>query len=77
MVPQFSFGLMFEMTASSRKGYQDYSFAKNKNISVAAFLQNNSLESQFHLPLSEQAFQEYHQLQQIIHQTQVSENSKE
>jgi hypothetical protein len=33
-----------------------YSFAKNKNISVATFLQNNSLERQFHLPFSEQAF---------------------
>jgi hypothetical protein len=33
-----------------------YSFAKNKNISVVAFLQNDSLEAQFHLPLSDQAF---------------------
>jgi hypothetical protein len=54
-----------------------FSFAKNKNILVAAFLQNTSLENQFHLPLSEQPFQEYHQLQQIIQQTQVSENSKD
>jgi hypothetical protein len=54
-----------------------YSFAKNKNISVTAFLQNNSLEGQFHLPLSEQALQEYQHLHQIIHQTQVLENSKD
>jgi hypothetical protein len=54
-----------------------YSFTKNKNISVAAFLQNDSLEAQFHLPLLEQAFQEYLQLQQIIQQVQVSENSKD
>jgi hypothetical protein len=40
MVPQFSFGLMFGMTTSYNKGYQDST-------------------------------------QQIIHQTQVSENSKD
>jgi hypothetical protein len=28
-----------------------YSFAKNKNISFAAFLHNDSMEAQFHLPL--------------------------
>jgi hypothetical protein len=27
-----------------------YSFARNKNISVARFLSNNTLEAQFHLP---------------------------
>jgi hypothetical protein len=54
-----------------------YSFAKNKNISVFAFLQNDSLEAQFHLPLSDQAFQEYLQFQQLIQQVQVSENSKD
>jgi hypothetical protein len=39
-----------------------FSFAKNKNISVAQFLQNNQLETQFHLPLSEQAYLEYQDL---------------
>jgi hypothetical protein len=29
-----------------------FSFAKNKNVSVAQFLLNNSLKEQFHLPLS-------------------------
>jgi hypothetical protein len=43
-----------------------YSLAKNKSISVVGFLQNDSLEAQFHLPLSDQAFQEYLQLQQLI-----------
>jgi hypothetical protein len=52
----FSFGLMFGMITSFNTSFQDYSFAKNKNISVAAFLQNDSLEAQFHL-------QEYLQLQ--------------
>jgi hypothetical protein len=33
-----------------------YSFAKNKQISVAQFLLNNSIQEQFHLPLSVQAF---------------------
>jgi predicted RNA-binding protein len=30
-----------------------FSYAKNKNISVVQFLLNNSIETQFHLPLSE------------------------
>jgi hypothetical protein len=36
---------------------------KNKNISIAQFPTNNTLEMQFHLPLSEQAYQEYQSLQ--------------
>jgi hypothetical protein len=54
-----------------------YSFAKNKEISVAQFLLNNQIENQFHLPLSEQAFQEYQDLQQLIQQIQVGPESKD
>ena len=43
-----------------------YSYAKNKKISVAKFLTSNTLDSQFHLPLSEQAYQEYLGLQELI-----------
>jgi hypothetical protein len=43
-----------------------YSFAKNKNISVAQFMLNNQNENQFHMPLSDQVFQEYHKMQQLI-----------
>jgi hypothetical protein len=42
---------MSGMITSFNKNSQAFSFAKNKNISVAAFLQNDSLETQFHLPL--------------------------
>jgi hypothetical protein len=49
-----------------------YSYAKNKNILVASFLQNNQFEQQFHVPLSVQTFQEYQEMQHIIHQTQIS-----
>jgi hypothetical protein len=45
-----------------------YSFAKNKKISMAQFLLNNEIENQFHLPLFDQAFQQYHQMQQLIQQ---------
>jgi hypothetical protein len=31
------------------------------------FILNNRIEDQLHLPLSVQAFQEYQQLQQILH----------
>ena len=43
-----------------------FSFAKNKKISVLQFLSNNNLQSQFHLPLSEQAYQEYQRMQDYI-----------
>jgi hypothetical protein len=54
-----------------------YSYAKNKNISVAQFLINNRIEDQFHLPLSIQAFQEYQQLQQTIQDLQVSDSGRD
>jgi hypothetical protein len=54
-----------------------FSYAKNKNISVAQFLINNQLHEQFHLPLSVEAFQEYQQMQQIIQQIQISSQNKD
>ena len=54
-----------------------HSFAKNKRTSMAQFLLNNSLEAQFHLPLSEQAFEEYQRLQDYIQAFQVQENTKD
>jgi hypothetical protein len=52
-----------------------FSFARNRNISVASFLSNNTLEAQFHLPLSEQAFQEFQSLQDLIQALQVDSNT--
>ena len=54
-----------------------YSFARNKNISVAKFLQNNDMQEQFHIPLSVEAFQEFQELQEIIQGIQVQENEKD
>jgi hypothetical protein len=54
-----------------------YSYAKNKNISVAMFILNNRIEDQFHLPLSVQAFQEYQQLQQVLQNLQVDNSSRD
>jgi hypothetical protein len=54
-----------------------FSFAKNKNISVAQLLLNNHLEMQFHLPLLEQAFLEYQELQVIISSSQVDDEAKD
>jgi hypothetical protein len=54
-----------------------YSYAKNKDISVASFIQNNKFEQQFHVPLSVQAFQEYQEMYDIIHQTQISSEAKD
>ena len=50
---------------------------KTKKISVAKFLTSNTLDSQFHLPLSEQAYQEYLGLQELIQNIQVQEDSKD
>jgi hypothetical protein len=52
-----------------------YSFAKNKDISVAQFLTHNTAQQQFHLPLSVEAFQEYQDLQQLIQQIQVTDSN--
>jgi hypothetical protein len=49
-----------------------FTFAINKTISVAQFLLNNNMEQQFHLPLSVQAFQEYHDLHELIQQIQIT-----
>jgi hypothetical protein len=54
-----------------------YSFAKNKTISVMLFLQNNSLEQQFHLPLSGQAYQEFQEMQELIELTLVLPEAKD
>jgi hypothetical protein len=54
-----------------------YSFAKNKQITVAQFLLNNQIESQFYLPLSVQDFQEYQDLQQLIQQLQIEPENKD
>jgi len=49
-----------------------FSFAKNQNISVAQFLQTNTIEEQFYTPLSMEAYQEFEELQSIIQGIQVS-----
>jgi hypothetical protein len=54
-----------------------FSYAKNKTILVARFLLNNHIEEQFHLPLSDQAFLEYHAMQQLIQQTHIPEDTKD
>jgi len=54
-----------------------YSYAKDKRISVAKFLENNTVMAQFHLPLSEQGHQEYMELQDLLQNIQVQEHSKD
>ena len=54
-----------------------FTFAKNKKISVLQFLSNNNLESQFHLPLSEQAHQEYQTMQDYIQTIQIQQVTKD
>jgi hypothetical protein len=54
-----------------------YSFARNKKIPVANFLTNNTLEAQFHLPLSKQAYQEFQGLQAHIQALQIDSNTSD
>jgi hypothetical protein len=54
-----------------------HSFAKNDKISVSAFLRNNALEEQFFLPLSEEAFQEYQELQVLLHNLQRQDDNRD
>lgn len=43
-----------------------FSFAKNKDISCQSFLELESLEQAFHIPLSVQALQQWHLLSNLI-----------
>lgn len=48
-----------------------YTYAKNKNISVANFINHQDPSKHFHLPLSSQAHQDYLQLLQVIQGAQT------
>uniref|UniRef100_A0A0A9HAK5 Reverse transcriptase zinc-binding domain-containing protein n=1 Tax=Arundo donax TaxID=35708 RepID=A0A0A9HAK5_ARUDO len=48
-----------------------YSFAKEKDISVAEFLQNNNIHQQFHTPISEEAYQEYQELRTTLQEAHI------
>lgn len=54
-----------------------FSFAKNTHTTVSHFLRNDSIEEQFHIPLSEEAFQEYQELQGIIQGIQVQGETRD
>jgi hypothetical protein len=51
-----------------------YSFARNRNISVAKFPQSGDILEKFHIPLSAEAFQELQDLQAIIQGIQIQNN---
>jgi hypothetical protein len=50
---------------------------KNKSISVAKFLSTTQFSDLFHLPLSNEAWQEYQALQSIIQGIQITEGDKD
>ncbi|TVU07261.1 hypothetical protein EJB05_47309, partial [Eragrostis curvula] len=56
-----------------------YSFAKNVKISVADYVGNQSIHDQFHLPLSQEAFQELQSLNTITQglQTVIAQQQKD
>ncbi|CAO2201894.1 unnamed protein product [Urochloa humidicola] len=54
-----------------------FSFAKNQKISVAKFFEAPHTAQHFHLPLSDEAHQEYQELQNIIQDLQMNEEEKD
>ena len=54
-----------------------FTFAKDQKISVAAFLSTPDMSTLFHLPLSEQAYQEFQELQEIIQSVQMTQTDKD
>ena len=77
MAPLFYFGWMSGMIFFCKSNFQDFSpLQKNQKISVADFLSVTDLASHFHLPLSEQAYEEYQELQEIVQNIQVTQEDK-
>jgi hypothetical protein len=54
-----------------------FTFAKNQKISVAEFLSVADLTPHFHLPLSEQAYEEYQELLGIVQNIQIGQGDKD
>jgi hypothetical protein len=54
-----------------------FSFAKNKQITLAQFTSNSDVHHNFHTPLSEQAANELLQLHIIIEETQQNQLEKD
>jgi hypothetical protein len=50
-----------------------YSFSKNSKVSVRYVLELERLQDQFHLPLSEEAYQEYYELEVMMQLVQYTE----
>lgn len=68
---------MFGMTDCWRTPSQDCSASLRTHTTVSHFLRNDSIEEQFHIPLSEEAFQEYQELQGIIQGIQVQGETRD
>ena len=51
-----------------------YSFAKNKRITLSEARNSDSLQSLFHLPLFEEAFPQFPQLQSMLDSIQTSDS---
>jgi len=52
-----------------------YSFAKNLNISLAEAKNHSDISALFHLPVSQAAFNQMSQLQVLMQNTQVQEDT--
>jgi hypothetical protein len=78
MALQWFSGLIFGMATFWNPNFQGFTPLPETSTSLSQFfLSNNTLQSQFHLPLSEQAFQEFQSLQGLIQALQVDQNSRD
>jgi hypothetical protein len=65
------------MTSLQDKFPRLFSFVKNKLILVAKFLSTTQMDDLFHLPLSNEAWQEYQTLHVIKQGIQIREGDKD
>lgn len=54
-----------------------YSFAKNKKVSVAQYINNQDVQVNFHLPFSKQALEELHSLNLIMQEATQQQQEKD
>jgi len=54
-----------------------FTFAKNQKNYVPAFLEPSDLAEHFHLPLSDQAFHEFQELQELVQGIQLNDEGKD
>jgi hypothetical protein len=77
MVLLFFFGWTFGMTSFSMRSFQDYSHLQRMKRSLWLTFSQQQICLHTHLPLSEQVYEEYHELQEIVQSIQIRPEHKD